>query len=49
MWIILYTWDADEPRSWQEQHFESAYEAEQETLNLMDDGVAIVRVFKAPF
>lgn len=50
MWIVMYTWDTEtEFQNWQEQRFESAYEAEQEAQSLMDDDVAIVRVFKEPF
>lgn len=50
MWIVLYTWDSDkESQRWQEQHFNSAYEAEQFVISLMDNGIAIVRTFKEPF
>jgi hypothetical protein len=50
MWILMYTWDtSEECQHWQERRFESAYEAEQEAMSLMDDGVAIVRVFKESF
>lgn len=50
MWTVMYTWDSEnEFQIWQEQHFESAYEAEQFVMSLMDDGVAVVRTFKEPF
>lgn len=50
MWIVLYSWDNEsEFQHWQEVRFASAYEAEQEAMSLMDDGVAIVKVFKEPF
>ena len=50
MWIVMYTWDSEtEFQCWQEQRFESTYEAEQFVISLMDDGIAIVRTFKEPF
>ena len=50
MWIVMFTWDSDEEsRHWQEQHFESAYEAEQFVISLMDDGIAATCTFKEPF
>lgn len=50
MWIVMYTWDSEtESQYWQERHFESAYEAEQFAMSLMDDGVAYIRTFKEPF
>lgn len=50
MFVVMYTWDSeDEFQIWQEQRFETAYEAQQFAVSLMDDGVAIVRSFKEPF
>ena len=50
MWVVTYTWDFDEEfQYWQEQHFESAYEAEQFVMSLMDDSVAVTKLFKEPF
>lgn len=50
MYVVSYTWDSEtEFQIWQEQHFESAYEAERFAMSLMDDGVAVVRTFKEPF
>lgn len=48
MWIVLYSWDTEE-ENWQESRFETAYEAEQFVLSLMDDGIAVTRLFKEPF
>lgn len=50
MWVVLYTWDSEtEYQIWQESRFETAYEAEQFVISLMDDGIAMTRLFKETF
>ena len=51
MWIVLFTWDAEEDgyQHWQEKRFESVHEAQEFVMSLSADGVAVTRLFKEPF